>query len=685
MDPNEYLPMFIAECREHLQELNLAIVALEQNPDDAEGVDAIFRVVHSVKGMAGTMGFDGMARLTHEMEEVFELIRRRRGAVEHDAIDIVLACLDELSAALDAIERDGKEQIDPAPLIPRLHALVRRPDASEGRGDPAVAGESEPVPVDDELPLDGPLRVRILFDELAQMRAVLAYILLSALRERGVLESSLPGEDELEGWTGNAIEVTCVEGATLDEIAEVTAGAEGVVAVEPIGGQPQAAGASAPAAAIRAPEGGIDEIEEPAGDDPVTEPEPPAGEPRNGIGTALSSTPTARARTVRVDAERLDQLMHYMGELVVHRTQLATLVAQSDVPGIGQAMQELERSSQALRAMVMKVRMIEVAAVFGRLPRLVRDVADRLGKQVELKLSGADTELDRTVVDALGDPLVHLVRNAIDHGIESSADRLAAGKPAVASLCVSARQAGGGVIISVRDDGCGVDPARVVATARERGLAVPGDELTVEQAIELLFTAGFSTARTRSDISGRGVGLDAARAAVRGLGGDVILQSTPGAGTVAEIRLPLTLAITSALVVEVDGLPYAVPLDRVEWTLALAQHNVRMAAGHTMLVLPEGVVPLCDGARVLTGHEAAVPPEHAVIIRSGDTLLGMAVGDLIGQRELVTRPLPPELELSGPVSAGAVLSEGAIALLVDCEALAKIVSREVGASHAIAA
>ena len=375
-----------------------------------------------------------------------------------------------------------------------------------------------------------------------------------------------------------------------------------------------------------------------------------------------------------------------MGELVVHRTQLASLVAQSDVPGIGQAMQELERSSQTLRAIVMKVRMIEVAAVFGRLPRLVRDLAGKLGKDVELSLSGADTELDRTVVDAIGDPLVHLVRNAIDHGIESSADRVRAGKPGTAQLHLSARQAGGGVVISVSDDGCGVDPAAVAATARARGLAVPpGDALTMEQAIELLFTPGFSTARTRTDVSGRGVGLDAAREAVRALGGDIALQSTPGAGTVAEIRLPLTLAITSALVVEVDGQPFAVPLDRVEWTLELAQHNVRMAAGRAMLVLADGVVPLCDGASVLTGHEARVPPEHAVIVRSGDTQIALAVGDLIGQRELVTRPLPPELELSRPVSAGAVLAEGAIALLVDCEALARIVSREVSTSHGIAA
>ncbi len=215
--------MFVAECREHLQELNLAIVALEQNPDDPEGVDAIFRVVHSVKGMAGTMGFDGMARLTHEMEEVFELIRQRRGAVEREAIDIVLACLDELSAALDAIERDGEEVIDPAPLIPRLQALVRGRDNDTTRRSTTTRLRSPRSA--------SPSRVRVVFDEAAQMRSVLAYLVLSALRERGLLESSSPTEDELDGWDGTTIELTCVGGATLDEVNEVAAGTEGVVAV----------------------------------------------------------------------------------------------------------------------------------------------------------------------------------------------------------------------------------------------------------------------------------------------------------------------------------------------------------------------------------------------------------------------------------------------------------------------
>jgi two-component system chemotaxis sensor kinase CheA len=648
MDPSEYLPMFIAECREHLQELNLAVVALEKTPDDAEGVDAIFRVVHSVKGMAGTMGFTGMAHLTHEMEEVFEIVRRRRGAVSREAIDLVLECLDELSAAVDTIERTGVEKIDPEPLIPRLRTLVRAPEPSgeDGRG-----GREEP-PAGSA----GALVVHVEFDAGAQMPSVLAYLLLGALGDRGLLEHASPSEDELDSWDGRTLEIVCPEGVELAAVEAVAAEVEGVSRIVP-------AGEARPG---------------PSSDNADMDLVP--GVARSGGGATAGG---ARAQTVRVDAERLDQLMHCMGELVVNRTHLATLVARADVPGLPQAMQELERTSQALSAMVMKVRMIEVGAVFARLPRLVRDLAGKLGKEVELVVSGADTELDRTVVDALGDPLVHLVRNAIDHGLESSEERIAAGKPAVGQLAVAARQVGGGVIITVRDDGCGVDPARITARARERGWITLDEELTLEQALDFLFKPGFSTALETSDISGRGVGLDAARAEVRALGGDIVLQSEPGGGTLTEIRLPLTLAITSALIVEIAGLPYAVPLDRVEWTLALADHNVRMAAGQAMLVLPDAVVPLWDAALLLTGQPAPGKAEHAVILRAGEQLLALAVGDLVGQRELVTRPLPPELELSRPVSAAAMLAEGEIALVVDCEALGDAVRNQV--AHALAA
>jgi two-component system chemotaxis sensor kinase CheA len=362
--------------------------------------------------------------------------------------------------------------------------------------------------------------------------------------------------------------------------------------------------------------------------------------------------------------------MHFMGELVLHRTQVEALAARSDVPGLSQAMQNLTRSSHALQSMVMQVRMIPVEAVFMRFPRLVRDLSTKLGKQVDLQLVGKDTELDRTVVDALGDPLVHLVRNALDHGLERPEDRVAAGKPATGTLEISAQHAGGNVVITVRDDGRGVNPRKVAEKAAERGLisADAVDAIDSARAIELLFSPGFSTAEVTSDISGRGVGMDAVRAAIRGLGGEVVMTSELGQGTHAQIRLPLTLAIMAALIVEADERPFAIPLDRIERTVRIADHAVRSVAGAKMLVLSDGVLPVIDASERY-GGSPATDADYAVVVRGGNERFALAVTRLVGQHELVTRPLPPEVAEGAALSGAAVLSDGQIALIVDCDAV----------------
>jgi two-component system chemotaxis sensor kinase CheA len=323
--------------------------------------------------------------------------------------------------------------------------------------------------------------------------------------------------------------------------------------------------------------------------------------------------------------------------------------------------------------MVMQVRMIPVEAVFLRFPRLVRDLSTKLGKQVELALVGKDTELDRTVVDSLGDPLVHLVRNSLDHGLEGPEERVAAGKTPTGTLTISAEHAGGNVVITVADDGRGIDPARVAQKAAERGLIAPEqvDSMDMKGAIELLFSAGFSTAEFTSDISGRGVGMDAVRAAIRGLGGEAIMTSELGQGTQAQIRLPLTLAIMAALVVEADSRPFAIPLDRIERTVRVADQTVRSVAGRRMLVLTDGVLPIVDAAERYGGYPAP-EAEYAVVVRGGSERFAFTVSRLIGQHELVTRPLPPEVAEGAALSGGAVMSDGQIALIVDCDAIVDV-------------
>jgi two-component system, chemotaxis family, sensor kinase CheA len=658
MDTSEYLPMFLAECRENLQELNLAVVRLEEAPDDRETVDAIFRIAHSLKGMAATMGYEGMATLTHKMEDVLELLRQRGGKLSREVVDVLLGCLDALSGAVDSIDSDGAENLDPAVLVERLQSLVRDkddPDAVE------EVVEETPAPAKLAQISEGQvvLEVAAVLAEDAQMPAVRAFQLLAAAAEHGEVLRSTPAEGEVDGFEGRLIELLLATENEVEDVANALRAVPDIGDVRVAEHTPEPVEEAAPLAAVDA-EG----VAAPAADKAA----PAAG----GAGAAK----TGGHQTVRVDAERLDQLMHLMGELVVQRTHVEALSMEADVPGLSQAMQELTRSSHALQAMVMQIRMIPIEAVFMRFPRLVRDVASKLDKQVELDIVGKETELDRTVVDAIGDPLVHLIRNSLDHGLEKPEDRVAAGKAPTGKLTIAARHAGGSIIITVKDDGHGINPAKVAAVAVDRGLITREQAQLIDMrgAIELLFAPGFSTAAEVGALSGRGVGMDAVREKIRELGGEVTVTSVQGEGTVNEIRLPLTLAIMSALLVEAGDKPFGIPLQRVERTMRLDDNPVRSVAGRKMLVLKDEALPLRRAVDVFGGAAGTAdgvdqPDTHVVIVRGQEGSIALSVSKLIGQRELVTRPLPQNVAQEAAVSGAAVLSNGDIVLLADCDAL----------------
>jgi two-component system, chemotaxis family, sensor kinase CheA len=653
MDVSEYMPMFLAEAREHLQELNLAVVRIEETPDDIETVNEIFRIAHSMKGMSATMGFEQMAALTHQMEDVFELLRQRNGGLPRDAINVLLECLDALEATVEKIDETGSEDLDAATLIEALKGLVReRTDAQEVDRSGGSAPLPPPEVVAERAGGRRIVRAEVRLADDCAMPSVRAFMALNALGEHGTVLSSAPAIEKVDAFEGREIEAWVAAESPDEDILAAANKVADVADVVLLEVSDEALAAAADEQEIEAK---------------------PAKAAKAADAPAGGATHKTNTTSVRVDAARLDQLMHFMGELVVHRTHVEQLASQADVPGLPQAMADLARASQSLQAMVMQVRMIPVEAVFLRFPRLVRDLSGKLDKQVELKLVGQDTELDRTVVDALGDPLVHLVRNGLDHGLESAAEREAAGKPATGTLEISAAHAGGNVVISVRDDGRGIDPQKVAAKAVQRGLITAEQAESIDQAraAELLFAPGFSTAETTSDISGRGVGMDAVRTIIRELGGDVNFVSELGKGTTAQIRLPLTLAIMAALLIEVDSEPFAIPLERVERTVRLDDHAVRSVAGSKMLVMRDDVFPLLDGGEVL-GRNGHCGGDHAVIVTSGDRTMAIAVNKLVGQRELVTRPLPPDVSDSAAVSGGAVLSSGEIALIVDCDALVPV-------------
>ncbi|MGC9220628.1 MAG: Hpt domain-containing protein, partial [Solirubrobacteraceae bacterium] len=616
MDTSEYMPMFLAEAQEHLQELNLAVVSLEEDPSNTETVDGIFRIAHTIKGMSATMGFEAIAELTHVMEDVFELLRQREGGLSHEAITTVLACLDALEASFESIESTGQEHLSPEPLIEQLRSLIRVDDAE--REQQAEAGQSSDAAREQQAEdlqgpdpailaaagADGPvLHIQVQLDEEVAMPAVRAHMVFAALNQLGEMVASRPSPDVVEHFHGTELEAWLRSDLEPVKVAQAATRISDVASVEI---ETLDTNSQTPPTLPSASEHALtssDAADLTSGSQRPAQVKPDAktSPPERGASDPAASTGTpnhASARTVRVDAERLDTLMHLMGELVIHRTAVEAHTAKIDSPELHSAMQNLTRSSQALQQMVMQVRMMPVDVVFMRFPRLVRDMSTKLGKHIELELVGRATELDRTVVDALGDPLVHLVRNSLDHGIESPQERLALGKPATGTLTIAARHAGDSVVIEVRDDGRGVDPARIASKAVERDMidAAAAENMDMRTAIDLLFESGFSTAEVTTDLSGRGVGMDAVREKIRGLGGEVLMDSVTGQGTTAQIRLPLTLAIVSALQVGVDGAPFAIPIDRVERTMRLSEQTVRQISGRRLLSLSDGIIPLVEGS-----------------------------------------------------------------------------------------
>jgi two-component system chemotaxis sensor kinase CheA len=662
MEFSDYLPMFLAEARENLQSLNLALVEVEQNPTDAETINQIFRIAHSLKGMSATMGFARMAALTHEMENVMEGMKTRADGLGRDALDTLFACLDALERMTDEIEADGQEATDPASLVTRLSALHRAASAEEA---PSLLGP--PADAVARAAASGLQVVRVGVDLAADvdMPGVRAFLVLRRVEDFGDVVHAVPSADAIERGDidGHSLLLWVATDAETDGIVEAVGAVEGVgsCTAAKTADEEVAAAPPAPAAPVAV---------EQAADEPAVEEE---AAPQAGPDAGASKK--KKAQTVRVEADRLDLLMHQMGELVVTRTRLEQLASQSGVVDLQQAVGELSRVAQALTAQVMQVRMVPVESVFMRFPRMVRDIATKLDKQIDLRVRGEDTELDRTVVEALGDPLVHLVRNAVDHGLESAAERTAAGKPATGVLEISAEHAGGEVVIRVRDDGHGIVPEKIGKVAVERGL-IGADEaasLSVEDAIELLFAPGFSTASETTDISGRGVGMDAVRTMVRNLGGDCHVTSEVGKGSCATIRLPLSLAILPALLVEVNGSAYALPLDRVEQTIRVSDYSLRSVAGAKAIVLRDRILPLHDLGGMLGESDRAFDSAPAVVVHGRGERVGVVVDQLIGQQELVTRPLPAVTDAQRSlVSGGAVLGDGRIALIVDTD---RIVSR----------
>ena len=693
MDVSQYLDIFLDETKEHLQNLNTQILALEQDSENMDTINEIFRAAHSLKGMAGTMGYKRMQNLTHDMENVFSEVRTGNIKVNAPMIDTLFQCLDALEDYLSCIQENADEgDNDNEPLIKELNRILsskggeaeaENPQAEEA---PAAAS-SEPTtnwkdieckPEDKQHIKDAVEKgknvygVTVFVQEACLLKAARAFLVFKAIEEIGEIVVTQPSsqdiEDERFELDFSLIVVSEHQlSEVLDAIKKVSEIADAVGDVYTLEEDAKAeeSGAAVPAVAQTTQPEVLNTSDKPQ---PVEKPAAKQPEKKPAAKQQMN-------RTVRVDIEKLDVLMNLVSELIIAKNSLvSSATAESEhSTGFNEQIEYLESVTTNLHESVMKVRMVPIESVVNKFPRMIRDLTKELNKQMELYMTGEETELDRTVVDEIGDPLMHLLRNSADHGLESAETRIARGKPPVGSIFLDAYQDGNNVVIEVRDDGNGIDANAVRAKAVEREFMTEeqASAATDEDIIGLLFEPGFSTAKQVSDVSGRGVGLDVVKSKIESLSGEVEVKTKLGEGSTFIIRLPLTLAIIQALMVVVGGEKYAISLGGIQTIEDVDPKDVKTVQSKEVIHLRGSVIPLIRLEEVLDIESQRDPDENlvVVIVKKGDKLAGLVIDELIGQQEIVIKSMGKYINKCKFISGATILGDGEIALILDANAL----------------
>ncbi len=689
MDVSQYLEIFIDETKEHLQSLNTSILDLEQDPSSMDTVNEIFRAAHSLKGMAGTMGFKRMQALTHDMENVFSEVRNGTFAVTAEIIDVLFQCLDALDEYLNNIQSTADEGTNENKnLIDSLNGFLN------AKGGSAPAAKAEPAADKAESASnsdkdkwrsleynDSQLHVlqkakaqglnviglTVYVQESCILKAARAFLVYKTLEEMGEIIVSVPSaqdiEDEKFEYDFSLIMVS------KESAEKAIAAAKSVSEIQEVAG-----------GLVDVPEASAEEVkamELEIAENKVADTNANAASKTDVAKTADKKKPVVN-RTVRVDIEKLDDLMNLVSELIIAKNSLVSAATSAEVGSDNMAVNEqieyLEGVTTNLHESVMKVRMVPIETVVNKFPRMIRDLQKKLGKRMELYMSGEDTELDRTVVDEIGDPLMHLLRNSADHGIEDDEKlRIQRGKPAVGTIHLNAYQDGNNVVIEVKDDGNGIDVERVKAKAIERGTITEEQAAVMsdKEIINLLFLPSFSTAKTISDVSGRGVGLDVVRSKIESLSGEVDVKSTLGVGSVWTIRLPLTLAIIQSLMVIIGGEKYAIPLGNIQTLESIQPSEIKFVQQKEVINLRGDVIPIIRLNEVLGCESTKGADEEmiVVIVKKGDRMAGLVIDELTGQQEIVIKSLGKYIGKCKVISGATILGDGEVALIVDPNAL----------------
>uniref|UniRef100_UPI004026DFE1 chemotaxis protein CheW n=1 Tax=Eshraghiella crossota TaxID=45851 RepID=UPI004026DFE1 len=685
MDVSQYLEIFVEETKEHLQSLNDNILVLENEPENKDTINEIFRSAHSLKGMAGTMGYKRMQTLTHDMENVFSEIRNDKLKVTSDLVDILFQCLDALEAYLDNIINTQDEGTDDNAAIIKLlndylnggsgvaeqaapQAAQAAPQTAEG----VVTDFSKVNFADFEqhaimeagtknLNVYG---VHVKIDPSCILKAARAFLVFKSVEELGEIIKSIPSAQDIEDEKFDLdFDIFVITGESLDKVLATVRNVS----------------------EIKDAEGSIIKLDEKKEEKPEetektekTESAKPATVPK--AGKPANSQPAKGKpvvnRSVRVDIDKLDVLMNLVSELIIAKNGLVSAAATSTTEenqSVNEQIEYLERVTTNLHESVMNVRMVPIETVVNRFPRMIRDLSKKLDKKMELYMTGEETELDRTVIDEIGDPLMHLLRNSADHGLESAEVRRERGKDEIGTIFLNAFQDGNNVVIEVGDDGNGIDIEKVKSKGIERGTITPeqAEVMSDKEVIDLLFLPSFSTSEKITDVSGRGVGLDVVKSKIESLGGVVECKSVLGEGSTFTIRLPLTLAIIQALMVKLGNEQYAIALGSIQTIEDIPLSDIKYVQGKEVINLRGNIIPIIRLGELLDVPDRTEPDESliVVVIKKGDKQAGLVVDSLVGQMEIVIKSLGKYININKMISGATILGDGEVALIIDANAI----------------
>lgn len=673
MDTNQYLEMFLDESIEHLQTCNEYLLELEKNPEDLTIVNEIFRSAHTLKGMSATMGYEDIANLTHIMENVLDAIRNESLFVTAEILDVVFEAVGHLDEMVQDIEAGGSGEKDVSDVVGKLNRIAAGEAIEEAQHEATattmetsalstlIYDHFEKAVIEQSIEQGfHAFEIAIELREDCLLKAARVYMVFEILEQIGEVVKSVPAVEQLEAEAFEQQFTVVV--ITNEEADDIQAKVAKVSEVERV--------------AIKSIS--FEVIQEEA-DEPVEEnPQQNKLENKQEIEAKPQQSRKKQAhagsRTIRVNIERLDVLMNLFEELMIDRGRLQSISTDLRHAELTETVERFTRVSGDLQNIILNMRMVPVETVFNRFPTMVRQLVRELNKKVQLNIMGAETELDRTVIDEIGDPLVHLIRNALDHGIEMPEDRVAKGKPEEGTIRLSAYHSGNHVFIELEDDGAGINREKVLNKAITNGLVSEEEAatLTDQQVAQFILASGFSTAETISDVSGRGVGLDVVRTTIESLGGHISIESKEGEGSLFRIQLPLTLSIISVMLVQLREEVYAVPLSSIIETAIVHKDEMMQAHSQKVIDFRGNIIPLVDLQEIFEcPTKAQEDYQSIVIVRKGDKLAGLVVDSFIGQQEIVLKGLGNYLTNVFAISGATILGDGKVALIVDCNALIK--------------